>query len=116
MSAIDFGRPTKILRLFDVRVTMRLDMRVMALVAIMFAAALGVTLLALASGEYPVALPDVIAALIGQADGRIHMVVVEWRLPRSLLAVILGAALGMRSSSFRAIIIRSQAELCSVAC
>lgn len=103
MSAIDFGRPTKVLRLFDNRVTLRLDMRIMTLVGIMVVIALVVTLLALASGEYPVALPDVIAALTGQAEGRIHMVVVEWRLPRSLLAVILGAALGMSGAVFQSL-------------
>ncbi|MBM4608496.1 iron chelate uptake ABC transporter family permease subunit, partial [Rhodococcus hoagii] len=42
-----------------------------------------------------------VQALFGDVPARIHMVVVEWRLPRVLLAILLGAALGMvaRSSS-----------------
>ncbi|WP_417581268.1 FecCD family ABC transporter permease [Pelagibacterium sp.] len=103
MSAIDFGRPIRILRVFGGKVTMLLDLRVMALVGILLAIATVVTLMALASGEYPVALPDVLAALSGQADGRTHMVVVEWRLPRALLAVILGAALGMSGAVFQSL-------------
>src|SRR5690606_32828985 len=89
MSAIDFGRPTRVLRLLDGRLTIRLDTRVLFLVSIMTVLAILVTLIVLSSGEYPVPVPDVFSALMGQAEGRIHMVVVEWRLPRALLALLL---------------------------
>ena len=103
MSTIDFGRPTRIFRLFDGRLTFRLDMRALSLVSIMLAIAFVVTLIVLSSGEYPVPVADIFAALIGQAEGRIHMVVVEWRLPRALLALILGAALGMSGAIFQSL-------------
>jgi iron complex transport system permease protein len=48
-------------------------------------------------------VPDVFSALMGQAEGRIHMVVVEWRLPRALLALLLGAALGMSGAIFQSL-------------
>src|SRR5690606_11345065 len=50
-----------------------------------------------------VPLPDVVRALLGQAEGRIHMVVVEWRLPRTALALILGAVLGMGGAIFQSL-------------
>src|SRR5690606_10481901 len=50
-----------------------------------------------------VPLPDVVRALLGQAEGRIHMVVVEWRLPRTALALILGAALGISGAIFQSL-------------
>src|SRR5690606_9193125 len=62
-----------------------------------------VTLIVLSRGEYPVPVTDVFAALIGQAEGRIHMVVDEWRLPLALLALILGAALGMSGAIFQSL-------------
>lgn len=103
MSAIDFGRPTRVVRLFDGRLTFRLDMKVTGLVALMVAIALVLTLLTLASGEYQVPLGEVLGALLGQAEGRVHMVVVEWRLPRALLALIFGAALGMSGAIFQSL-------------
>lgn len=103
MSAIDFGRPTRVLRLFDGRVAVRIDMQVLGLVALMAALAGIVLLMTLASGDYPVALPDVLSALVGQAEGRVHMVVIEWRLPRALLALILGGALGMSGAIFQSL-------------
>ncbi|WMT88588.1 iron-enterobactin ABC transporter permease [Pelagibacterium sp. 26DY04] len=103
MSAIDFGRPTRVLRLLDGRLTIRLDTRVIFLVSIMVALAILVTLIALSSGEYPVPVTDVFSALIGQAEARVHMVVVEWRLPRSVLALLLGAALGLSGAIFQSL-------------
>ncbi|SDG70172.1 iron-enterobactin ABC transporter permease [Pelagibacterium luteolum] len=103
MSAIDFGRPTRVVRLFDGRLTFRLDMKVTGLVALMVAIALVLTLLTLASGEYQVPLGEVLGALLGQAEGRVHMVVVEWRLPRALLALVFGAALGMSGAIFQSL-------------
>lgn len=103
MSAIDFGRPTRVVRMLGGRVAIRLDMRALSVLGIMLAVGIAVTLLMLASGDYPVPLPDVIRALLGQAEGRVHMVVVEWRLPRALLALLLGAALGLSGAIFQSL-------------
>lgn len=103
MSAIDFGRPTRTLRLLDGKVALRLDVRSVTVVTVLLVLTVVVTLLALASGDYPVALPDVVRALFGQAEGRIHMVVIEWRLPRAMLAVVLGAALAISGAIFQSL-------------
>jgi iron complex transport system permease protein len=100
---IDFGRPIRAVRWFGDGVSYRVDLRTVSVCLALLGIALAVALLTLASGEYPVPLPDVVRALLGQAEGRIHMVVVEWRLPRTALALILGAALGMSGAIFQSL-------------
>ncbi|MGB3337463.1 MAG: iron chelate uptake ABC transporter family permease subunit [Devosia sp.] len=101
-SGIDFGRPIRAIR-FGEGPSYRVDLRTVSVCLVLLGMALVVALLTLASGEYPVPLLDVVRALLGQAEGRIHMVVVEWRLPRTALALILGAALGMSGAIFQSL-------------
>lgn len=101
--SIAFGRPIRAVRWFGERVSHRLDMRTLGVCLVLLAVAVVVALVTLASGEYQVPLPDVLRALLGQAEGRIHMVVVEWRLPRTALALILGGALGMGGAIFQSL-------------
>ncbi|MET3926825.1 iron chelate uptake ABC transporter family permease subunit [Devosia sp. 2618] len=100
---IDFGRPIQAVRNFGGALSYRLDVKTVTVCAILLGVALVVALITLASGEYQVPLPDVIWALLGQAEGRVHMVVVEWRLPRTALALILGAALGIGGAIFQSL-------------
>lgn len=102
-SKIDFGRPTGILSLWNGKLTQRLDLRALAVCGIVFALAIVVALVTLASGEFQIAIPDVVGALFGQATAKIHMVVVEWRLPRTSLALIMGAALGISGAIFQSL-------------
>ena len=100
---IDFGRPIRPIRWFGGRVSRRIDRQTTTVCLILLALALVVALVTLASGEYHVPLADVVRALLGQADTRIYMVVVEWRLPRTALALLLGAALGMGGAIFQSL-------------
>lgn len=102
-SSIHFGRPIRTIRWFGGRFTHRLDLKTLSVCLVLLALALAVALLTLSSGEYQVPLPDVMRALLGQAEGRIHMVVVEWRLPRTALALLLGAALGIGGAIFQSL-------------
>jgi iron complex transport system permease protein len=102
-SGIDFGRPIRAVRLFGDAISHRVDLRTVTICAVLLAVALAIALVTLASGEYQVPLLDVVRALLGQAEGRIHMVVVEWRLPRTALALILGAALGISGTIFQSL-------------
>lgn len=102
-SGIDFGRPIRAVRLFGDAVSHRVDLKTVTVCLILLAIALVIALVTLASGEYQVPLPDVVRALLGQAEGRVHMVVVEWRLPRTALALILGAALGISGAIFQSL-------------
>lgn len=58
---------------------------------------------ALSLGTSTTSLPEVLRALAGFEEGRIHTLVVEWRLPRLLLAIISGAALGMSGAVFQSL-------------
>jgi iron complex transport system permease protein len=71
--------------------------------AVLLGIAVGVSLVALATGDFPVPVPDVIDALFGHASSQVHLVVIEWRLPRVLMALILGATLGMSGAIFQSL-------------
>lgn len=100
---IDFGHPSGTLRLSGGALSWRANLRVVTITAIIATVAIAIALVTLMSGEFAIALPEVIGALFGQGSARIQMVVVEWRLPRTLLALLLGAALGMSGAIFQSI-------------
>lgn len=100
---IDFGRRVAVLRLLGGRLSLRLDLRslVTGVILLLLAAMIGAV--SLASGKFPIPLADVLRALHGTAGDNIRMVVVEWRLPRLLLAFLLGAALGLSGAIFQSL-------------
>lgn len=70
------------------------------------AAATAVVLLivGLGAGTFPVALADVIAVLLGtENDALLQTVVREWRLPRALAALGVGAVLGIAGALFQTV-------------
>ncbi|WP_425608637.1 iron-enterobactin ABC transporter permease [Streptomyces albipurpureus] len=105
-STVDFGRPIRVMRLKDLRggrLSLRLDTRATALCLLLLTATSAIGVLTLGTGEYTVPTADVIRALLGDATHKVHMVVVEWRLPRVLLAVLCGAALGVSGAIFQSL-------------
>ena len=60
-----------------------------------------VSLWGLGTGLVPLSVEQVISALLGDAPRNVAMVVTEWRLPRVLMALLIGAALGV-SGTLRA--------------
>lgn len=71
----------------------------LGLLAILFA--LG--FFTLAAGRFNVGMMDVIDALSGRGAEKARMIIVEWRLPRLLLAGLLGAALGISGAIFQSL-------------
>ncbi len=69
---------------------------VTAVVAVLLA------LVALSIGDYPLSIPEVIAALF-RNEGFATTVVVEWRLPRALAALAFGGALGTSGALFQSL-------------
>ena len=61
------------------------------------------TLLSLRSGAVTLELSQVFAALFGDAPRAIAMVVTEWRLPRVMMALLIGAALGVSGAIFQSL-------------
>jgi iron complex transport system permease protein len=83
--------------------TRRIRLRgVVATVAIVLLA-LCLGILAVCLGDFFVAPSDVIAALVGVGTPKNTLVVVEWRLPRVLLALVFGAALGAAGAIFQSL-------------
>ncbi len=60
--------------------------------------------LSLCVGDYVLPLGDVLGALFGGGDAGAHFVVIELRLPRALLALLVGAAFGMAGGVFQTVL------------
>jgi len=73
----------------------------MCLLLMFFSLALGVW--SLGSGVLPLSAGQVVEALLGYAPRNISLVVVEWRLPRVLMALLIGAALGVSGAIFQSL-------------
>lgn len=77
--------------------------RTAAVCGALAAAAVVAGLVALSTGDYHVALGDVIGALLGDRDGLADSIIVNWRLPRMLAALVFGAALGASGALFQSV-------------
>ena len=95
IGSIDFGRPVVLLGSRSGGFSLRVDLRVLIVVSVLTVAALAVTVAALTVGDFHVTPARVLQAIIGNGSRRDEYVVVGKRLPRALLALFLGAALGI---------------------
>lgn len=64
---------------------------------------LGVAIFSLRSGAVTLDFKQVLDALTGSAPRNITMVVTEWRLPRVMMALLVGAALGISGAIFQSL-------------
>ncbi|WP_163613957.1 iron chelate uptake ABC transporter family permease subunit, partial [Klebsiella variicola] len=51
----------------------------------------------------PLSTEQVVSALLGDAPRNVSMVVTEWRLPRVLMALLIGAGLGVSGAIFQSL-------------
>ncbi|MGS0563273.1 FecCD family ABC transporter permease [Microbacterium aurugineum] len=100
MTHLDFGRrmhrlgpPGRPLMLVDAR-----SVRVCTGLWIVTAA---LAVFAVFSGSAQISFPEAIAALLGRGDDYTTMVVLEWRAPRILMAILLGICLAMSGAIFQ---------------
>ena len=77
------------------RLSLRVDLRVFGVLAVLGALSLVALTLNIGRGEFPIAPVDVLAALAGAGDGATSFIVLDLRLPRALTAVLAGAAFGI---------------------
>ncbi len=82
-------------------VSLRLDVRLCVALTVLGALTAGVFVLGLVLGEFPLAATEVLAALVGAGDDATSFVVIDFRLPRALAAVLAGAALGIAGAIFQ---------------
>ncbi|MGO1791678.1 MAG: FecCD family ABC transporter permease [Micrococcaceae bacterium] len=99
---VDFGHRTVVVRRAGFAVRWQTRSLMVCTVLVVLAVAVGVWAVTL--GDYPLTLSQVWAALTGAPDaGFARTVVVEWRLPRILAAVVFGAALGAGGAVFQSL-------------
>ncbi len=97
---VEFGHRTLVLR--RARIAVRLRVRTVVTCVVLAVLTLAVSGWALALGPYPLTMTQVWAALTGDPDaGFAQTVVIEWRAPRALAAMIFGAALGVAGAAFQ---------------
>jgi len=70
---------------------------------LMVITALALAAFSLRSGAVTLAFSDVFNALFGDAPRAMKLVVTEWRLPRVLMALLIGAALGVSGAIFQSL-------------
>lgn len=100
---LDSGRSSLVLRLRSGRLSLRLDGRTLIPTLVLLGLIASLAALSLLSGKYPIAPAQVLWALAGRGEDMVRMIVVEWRLPRVALAILLGAALGTSGAIFQSL-------------
>jgi iron complex transport system permease protein len=100
--SVDFGRRVVVVRPHR-NVSARFPVRPALVCVLLVLAALAAGVLALGTGEFTLTPSEVVRALAGEGTRAARLVVVEWRLPRVLLALVIGAALGLAGAVFQAL-------------
>ncbi|MFF2051795.1 FecCD family ABC transporter permease [Leifsonia sp. NPDC058194] len=99
--SVAFGRRQVVVR--RGRTSFRVPRRTVVTVVVLAALAVAIGLLSLATGSYGLGLGQVVGALTGRESGIVHTIVVEWRLPRVLVAALFGLALGAAGAIFQSL-------------
>ena len=98
---VEFGRSQCVLRIG--RSSVRASWRAVLVVAALLLTAATVAVVAIGVGKYTVAPGDVLGVLLGTNTTFDRIVVLEWRMPRMLMALLIGAALGLSGAIFQAL-------------
>lgn len=95
------GAPSWRLRVGPLR--MRLGIRGTTAILVALALTAALAILALMLGKLSLGVAEVVSVLTGTETGFARTVVLEWRAPRAVMALALGAALGLAGAVFQAI-------------
>jgi iron complex transport system permease protein len=98
---VEFGRRQCVVRVGNV--SARASLRAITVVASLLAGTLVIAVLAIGIGKYTVAPGDVLGVLMGTNTSFDRVVILEWRIPRMLMALLIGAALGLSGAIFQAL-------------
>lgn len=84
--------------------SLRLERRALWVGALLALSCLLLAGLALQLGRLPLNSEQIVRALLGSGSAQDIMVIQQWRLPRVLLALVAGAALGMSGAIFQSLV------------
>lgn len=101
MTALDFGKRQFVIRFAGT--SARMSWRAVLVVSALAAGALVIAVLAIGIGKYAIEPADVLGVLAGTNTSFDRVVVLEWRMPRMLMALLIGAALGVSGAIFQAL-------------
>jgi iron complex transport system permease protein len=99
---VDFGVSRRPIRLGE-RVSGVINTRGMLLILVSAIGCVLVMVAAIVLGDYPVPIGHIIPILSGVDLGFSTTVVLQWRLPRAVAAVVFGAALGIGGAIFQSV-------------
>ena len=83
--------------------SIRVHRRPVVVAGVLSVAAAALVVVAVGTGEFPIAPADVLAALLGGGDPGSAFIVRELRLPRALRAFLVGIALGISGAVFQSL-------------
>ncbi|GAA0453355.1 iron-enterobactin transporter permease [Paractinoplanes deccanensis] len=98
---VDVGYPRHVVRIGSA--TLPLRRRSLVVGALLLAAIVVLAVVSLGLGTYSLTPGQVVRALAGQGGALDRTVVLEWRLPRTLAAVLLGAVLAVAGALFQTV-------------
>lgn len=83
--------------------SIRGDRRALVVCAALLLIALAVAVVLIGTGDYRISPPDVVRSLTGHGDAGQDFVIRQLRLPRVVVALLVGAALGMAGAAFQTV-------------
>ncbi|WP_030790856.1 FecCD family ABC transporter permease [Streptomyces sp. NRRL S-920] len=83
--------------------SIRLDVRTTAVVTLLLVAALAASVVLIGTGDFDIPAADVIRTLLGDGDAGQDFIINELRLPRVLVGLLVGAALGLGGALFQSV-------------
>ncbi|MFF5499380.1 FecCD family ABC transporter permease [Streptomyces aquilus] len=83
--------------------SVRLDVRALVVVLLLLAAALAASVVLIGTGDFPISSGDVLKTLMGDGNAGQEFIVHDLRLPRVLVGLLVGAALGLGGALFQAV-------------
>ena len=100
---VPLGPAASLLVIGHDRTNIVVDRRAVMVTVCAGAVVLGLMILALLLGDFPLTIGEMAGVLLGQGEGLARTVVLEWRLPRAIAAVLFGAALAVSGALFQTV-------------
>ncbi|MGQ4387235.1 FecCD family ABC transporter permease [Streptomyces sp. SAS_270] len=83
--------------------SVRFDVRAFVIVVLLLLAALAASVVLIGTGDFPIPAADVLRTLAGNGNAGQELIVNELRLPRVLVGLLVGAALGLAGALFQSV-------------